>query len=361
VTPLARRRALLVSSFLLAATAAACGTDPSTRSSDDSGTPAPTAAATTVGSASTAVHPPTATVPPGTTLRLGDQLDYLSTVLSLGGQDADLPYDLELASFVGGPPMLQAFQGGALDAGFVASTPLLFAQAAGQDIAAVAGWATENGSSGLVTSDPEINGWADLKGKRVAFQRGTSAQSTLIVGLDSVGLSYDDVTPVDVAYIQVTATLAAGAADAGISAEPLISAYIAEHPDARVVERPNDITDTGSFLIASADALDDPAKEAALADLSTRLVRSFAHLREHPELTAGLYADRYGLSIEAATALNEATGPTRFITLPDEIIEQQQRLAELLVAAGELPDELDVGPEFDSRFAAVIAAAGAGS
>ena len=30
--------------------------------------------------------------------------------------------------------MLQAFQGGAIDTGFVGSTPLIFAQAAGQDI-----------------------------------------------------------------------------------------------------------------------------------------------------------------------------------------------------------------------------------
>ena len=50
---------------------------------------------------------------------------------------------MKYAVFVGGPPMLQAFQGGAIDTGFVASTPLIFAQAAQQDVVAVAGWASE--------------------------------------------------------------------------------------------------------------------------------------------------------------------------------------------------------------------------
>ena len=43
--------------------------------------------------------------------------------------------------------MLQAFQAGAIDVGFVGSTPLIFAQAAHQDVVGVAGWATPHSSS----------------------------------------------------------------------------------------------------------------------------------------------------------------------------------------------------------------------
>lgn len=389
MTSFGRRAALILSAVALVG-AAACGTEPSTRAGDGAttsatptaGAPATTAAptapavtdagsatvaptatpATTVGAASTPVESvPAPTVPPGTTLRVGDQLDYLKTVLELAGQDDDLPYDLEYANFVGGPPMLQAFQGGALDAGFVASTPILFAQAAGQDLTAVAGWATDRGSGALISADPAIRGWADLAGKRVAFQRGTSAQASLLVGLAGVGLGLDDITIVDVNYVQVTAALASGSADAGISAEPLVSAYILEHPDTRVVEQPGDITDAGSFLIATPDALADPAKEAAVADYAVRLARSFAYLRANPDLVIQLYADRYGLTVERATAIHEAAGPTRFLTLPDDIVDAQQTLADLFVEAGELPESIDVAQEFDGRFAAIIAAAGAGA
>jgi sulfonate transport system substrate-binding protein len=132
-------------------------------------------------------------IPAGTTLRVGDQLDYLQTALRLSGEDQDFPYEVEYSSFLGGPPMLQAFQGGALDTGFVGSTPLIFAQAQRQDIVAVAGWATENSIYQLVTAPgvDDIRGWDDLAGKRVAYQRGTAIEAALLQALDAEGISLD--------------------------------------------------------------------------------------------------------------------------------------------------------------------------
>ena len=69
---------------------------------------------------------------PGTVLRVGEQLKNLTTILSLGGQDRNFPYQVQYSEFVGGPAMLQDFEGGGLDVGFIQSTPLIFAQAAGQ-------------------------------------------------------------------------------------------------------------------------------------------------------------------------------------------------------------------------------------
>ena len=85
----------------------------------------------------------TAPVPPGTVLHVGEQLNNLSTVLTLGHESQGFTYQVQYSEFVGGPPMLQAFEGGALDIGFIQSTPLIFAQAAGQHVTAVAGWAIE--------------------------------------------------------------------------------------------------------------------------------------------------------------------------------------------------------------------------
>ena len=91
----------------------ACSADASTRAGDADGGPTTTAAP---------VELPDE-IPAGTTLRVGDQLDYLQTVLDLAGEDQDFPYEVEYSTFVGGPPMLQAFQGGALDTGFVGQHP----------------------------------------------------------------------------------------------------------------------------------------------------------------------------------------------------------------------------------------------
>ncbi len=344
MSPLSRSRRSRVALAALAAAllvvAAACSNDASTRVKSDDG-PTTTAAAV--------VTPPS--IPPGTTLRIGDQLEYLQTILSVSGQDKDLPYTVEYANFIGGPPMLQAFQGGAVDAGFVASTPLIFAQASGQEIAAVAGWAPEQGLGALISADPSIKSWSDIKGKRVAYQRGTSAEAAVLTALDEEGLSLSDITTVDVPITQVASTIKGGSADAGISTEPLISGFVKDTPGGHVVEKANDITDRGAFLIASKEALDDDARSAAIADYVTRLVKAYGYLSQHKEqLAESIFVGQYGLTPERALELSNSTGVTTFLSLPGDIAEPQQQLADRFVAAGQIPTEIDTAKEFDTRF-----------
>ncbi|MCU1369336.1 MAG: hypothetical protein JWO77_530 [Ilumatobacteraceae bacterium] len=341
---------VLIGALTLGFLSACSSSDASTRTSTaGDGEPTTTAAQVTVPE----------TIPEGTTLRIGDQLDYLKTVLAVSGQDEDLPYEVEYASFVGGPPMLQAFRGDKVDAGFVASTPLIFAQSADQEISAVAGWAPERGLGGLLSADGSIEDWKDLKGKKVAYQRGTSAEAAVLGGLDEAGLSIDDITTVDVPITQINATLAGGSADAGLSTEPLISLYLQDHPEATLAIDAKTITDRASFLIASKKTLDDGAKTAALADFSTRLVKAFAYLNEHKgELAEAVFVKQYGLTPERAAQLVESgNGSTEFFPLPGDVLEPQQKVADLFTAAGQIPGEIDVTQEFDGRFNDLIEAA----
>ncbi|HKY15947.1 MAG TPA: hypothetical protein VJM33_13565, partial [Microthrixaceae bacterium] len=99
--------------------AAACGDDASGASSSfDS--------ATTVTVADS--------VPDNTTLRIGDQQKLLQTPLEVSGELDWVQFEPEWSTFVGGPPLLEAFRAGELDVGFVGDTPPLFAAAAGQDL-----------------------------------------------------------------------------------------------------------------------------------------------------------------------------------------------------------------------------------
>ncbi len=333
----------LLAALLSLVAVTACSADASTRAGDENAGPSTTAAA---------VELPDE-VPPGTTLRVGDQLEYLQTVLELAGEDEAFPYEVEYSSFVGGPPMLQAFQGGALDTGFVGSTPLIFAQAQGQDIVAVAGWAGEGSAYNLVTAPgvDDIGGWDDLAGARVAYQRGTAAEAVLLQALDAAGIDPSEVTTVDLPITQISAALQGGSADAGISVEPLTSAYLAANPTAAAVDDATEITDRSSFVIATTETLDDPARSAALADYVSRLVRAFSYLQDHPDLIAQtVYVDQYGLTPERAAEIVEAQGVGSFVDLPGEVLDQQQVLADLFVDAGQIPRAIDVAAEFDGRF-----------
>ena len=299
-------------------------------------------------------------IPPGTVLRVGEQLKGLSTTLRLGHQDQNFPYQVQYSEFVGGPPMLQAFEGGALDVGFVQSTPLIFAQAAGQTVTAVAGWAS-SGSGYALVSAPGVHGitsWAGLKGKRVAFQEGTALESAALEGLKSAGLGLRDITPVNIPATQIAAALQGGAADAGIEVEPLLSAYLQANPSARVIARPAALTERSDFLVATAAALANKSVSAATADYITRLVKAYAYEDAHPQGTIqSVYEGQYGLSPSRATAVAAAYGPWQFFPLPGAIVGTQQNLANLYLSAGTIPGHLAVSREFDSRFNTVVAAA----
>jgi sulfonate transport system substrate-binding protein len=313
------------------------------------------------GAQTTTTSSSTAKIPAGTTLRVGDQLDYLKTVLKLSGEDQDFPYKVEYSAFVGGPPMLQAFQGGSIDAGFVGSTPLIFAQAQGQDITAIAGWATKNGAYRLVTAPgvDDIKGWKDLKGKKVTYQQGTAGEAVVLEALDKVGLQLSDITPVNLPITQASAALQSGSADAAVLVEPLLSVFLGSNPDGKAVARANLITDRSSFFIATKDALGDKAQSAALADYISRLVRAFAYTSSHPdEVAQAVYVEQYKLPLDRALELVKENGGTSFVTLPGEVLKAQQKLADLFYAAGEIPAKINVKKEFDTRFNAVVAAAG---
>jgi len=258
--------------------------------------------------------------------------------------------------------MLQAFQAGSIDAGFVGSTPLIFAQAAQQDITAIAGWATANGAYRLVTAPGvnDIKGWKDLKGKKVTYQQGTAGEAVLLEALDKAGLKLSDITPVNLPITQASAALQGGSADAAVLVEPLTSVFLAANPGGNVVAKANVITDRSSFFIATKDALRDKAKSAALADYISRLVRAFAYTSSHPdEVAQAVYVDQYKLPLDRATELVKENGGTSFVTLPGEVLKAQQTLADLFYAAGEIPAKVDVKKEFSTKFNAVVQAAGA--
>jgi sulfonate transport system substrate-binding protein len=301
-----------------------------------------------------------AKIPAGTVIKVGDQLDYLKTVLKLSGEDENFPYEVQYSAFVGGPPMLQAFQAGAIDSGFVGSTPLIFAQAGNQDITAVASWATANGTYGLLTSPgtKDIKGWKDLKGKKVTYQQGTAGEAALLQALDKVGLKLSDVTPVNLPITQASAALQSGAADAGLLVEPLISVYLTANPTAKQVDKASVVTDRSSFFIATDDALGDKAKSAALADYIGRLVRGFQYTSEHPdEVAQAVYVDQYKLPLERALEIVKENGGTSFVTLPGAVVKAQQQLADLFYEAGEIPAKVDVKKEFSTKYNAIVAAA----
>jgi sulfonate transport system substrate-binding protein len=330
---------LLVLALVLGGLAACSSDDGGEAGATDDSTPV-TQAPTTLG-----------TVPAGTTLRFADQLEQTQLVLAAGGEDQPDDYEIEYSDFLGGPAMLQAFQAGEIDLGVIGSTPLIFAQAGGQDLVAVAGWSTEVSPYSLVVpEDSDIESWEDLEGRSVGFQRGTAAQSAALDGLDSAGLTQDDVEVVDLVITQLSTTLASGDIDAAILVDPLTLTFLADNPDFHSVERLEGPAHSSSFFIATREAVEDPGKAAAIADYIARFTRARVSPRNTETIAEAIFGNQFGLTVEQALEYQDTIGDTRIIELPGEVLEQQQHIADLYYSVGEIPEELDVADEFDDRF-----------
>jgi len=104
----------------------------------------------------------------------------------------------------------------------------ILAKANGNDIKIVSSYSRfPKGISLVVKPDGSIKTVADLKGKKIALQKGTMLHEMLIRALSEVNLTTKDLEIVDMDSTNAAAALAAGQVDATILPEPLLSKAVA--------------------------------------------------------------------------------------------------------------------------------------
>lgn len=110
------------------------------------------------------------------------------------------PLCLEISwtSFPSASTLLAALSNGAIDFCGGGGTASIISQAAEHLFVRVAKekYPDLTGQAILVPDDSPIQNLRDLKGKRIAFDEGSSAHYVLIRALEKVGLSYGDIVPV---------------------------------------------------------------------------------------------------------------------------------------------------------------------
>lgn len=134
---------------------------------------------------------------------------YLDEVLS------PLGYSVEATGFVGAAPALhEALVSGDLDLVDYAGFAGILGKSKGIDTTnlVVSSW----GSIWNLAAKPEITSIADLKGKKVAYQRGASPQMYLIKLLAENGLAFSDIEAVNATIPDGLSSLSTGAVDAAV-------------------------------------------------------------------------------------------------------------------------------------------------
>ncbi|HEX2887008.1 sulfonate ABC transporter substrate-binding protein [Vineibacter terrae] len=236
-----------------------------------------------------------------------------------------------------GPPLLEALGVGSIDLGTVGDTPPIFAQAAGANVVYVA--ATPASESALIVPPASpIRSLADLKGKKVAFARGSSSHNLTVQILAKAGLTYADITPVYLTPADAAAAFARGSIDAWTIWDPYY-AIAEKRQKARTLATTKDVDGSNSFYLANRDfAKRHPEALRAVID---ELAKATQWADKNRDKLAAAISEVTGVELEAQqAAVNRAR--IAFGPVSDAVIAQQQAIADTFVKLGLIPRAITV-------------------
>jgi sulfonate transport system substrate-binding protein len=129
------------------------------------------------------------------------------------------------SEFTSGPPLLEALAAGKVDVGETGDAPVIFAQSKNAPIVYF-GQSQPNPEAVaiLVPSNSPIRSLPDLKGKRVAFAKGSSAVPLVVNALAKAGLKLSDITPVNLQPPEGRVAFESGKLDAWAVWDPFYAA-----------------------------------------------------------------------------------------------------------------------------------------
>jgi sulfonate transport system substrate-binding protein len=190
------------------------------------------------------------------TLRIGYQkgaftLSLLKQKALLEKKLAPLGVEVKWVDFPAGPQMLEGLNVGAIDFGGVGEAPPIFAQAAGAQFVYV-GYesAAPAAEAVLVTKGSPLKSVADLKGKKVALNKGSNVHYLLVKTLEKHGLKYADIQPVFLAPADARAAFERGSVDAWVIWDPF-QAAAEKQIEARVLADGTGVVNNHQFYLAA--------------------------------------------------------------------------------------------------------------
>ncbi|MFG1421135.1 aliphatic sulfonate ABC transporter substrate-binding protein [Roseixanthobacter liquoris] len=236
-----------------------------------------------------------------------------------------------------GPPLLEALSAGAVDIGTVGDTPPIFAQAAGANLVYVAS-APATQSATLVPKTSPITSVAQLKGKKVAIAKGSSAHNFTVQALKRVGLSFADIEPVYLPPADAVAAFSSGRVDAWSVWDPYYAIAETRHGARAIVTTDDGLASHTFYLANRTTANVYPAVlQAALDELRQVTAWAAAHRDELAALTAQVT----GVELEVQK-IATARYPIQLNTISEKIVRQQQEIADTFFALGLIPRQIAV-------------------
>lgn len=248
---------------------------------------------------------------------------------------------IEWREFPAGPQMLEALAVGAVDFGAVGNIPPIFAQAANKDLGYAAYEVYPSSSLGLVLpNDSKIKDLSELKGKRIALQKGSSAHEFVTKVLQKAGLTWQDIQPIWLPPADARAAFDKGSVDAWAVWDPYLSAV-------ELTSKVKVLIDGAAFPKTYSYFISNPKFTTAHPNATEKFIKSLNNadswILNNQTLAIDLYAKNTGLSQDIAKhTVDRRSKPSPIRTLTPEIIESQQKIADLFYSEKLIPKKINI-------------------
>ena len=279
----------------------------------------------------------------GKTLRIGVQKYGTLIILRerhiLEQALSPLGWQVSWHEFPGGPQLLEALAAGALDFGTTGEAPPVFAQAAGAPLLYV-GFEppSPTGEAILVPKDSPIRTLAELKGKRVALNKGSNVHYLLVQALASAHLAPSDINPAYLAPADGRAAFESGAVDAWVIWDPFLAAA-QDATGGRVLADGVGLAPNRQFFLATRDFAQQQPDLLRL--LNGQIDTTDRWAEKNQAESTRLLAASMGLSVPVVSRAVARMG-YGVQTLTPEVVADQQKIADTFYALRLIPDKIDV-------------------
>ena len=258
---------------------------------------------------------------------------------TLDDQLAKRGIKIDWVLFPAGPQLLEAMNAGAIDLGHTGEAPPIFAQAANNPFVYIGNQRPDpSGEAILVADNSPIKSVADLKGKKVALNKGSNVHYLLVRALENAGLKYSDIYPVYLPPADARAAFDSGKIDAWVIWDPFLTV-------ARVATKARTLVD-GTGLVANrefflADRNFVQAHPEIVDDLTKAVDEASSWAKQKPRAVALLLSAEVGIDVDTLQQITERL-PWGFQPVTPAVIDDQQKIADSFFILKLVPKELDV-------------------
>jgi sulfonate transport system substrate-binding protein len=276
-----------------------------------------------------------------TTLNIGFQkYGILPIVKAKGELEKNLAaqgVNVKWVEFPAGPQLLEGLNVGSVVFGEAGEAPPIFAQAANPNLVYVANQPPAPTAEALIVQkDSPIQSIQDLKGKRIALNKGSNVHYLLLKLLEANNLTLKDIQPVYLPPSDARAAFEKGAVDAWVIWDPFLAA--AEHQiHARVIANGEHLVSNHQFYLA--DRKFAEGHPEILKTLVTTLNQTTDWVKTYPDDAAKLLEKPTALELGV---LKTSISRMGFGVQPisEKVAKEQQYVADAFFAQKLIPKQL---------------------